>query len=139
MRCSGQNGQAYRSFIVLRLAPWEARNVGLTEVMREVIPKITGIPGVRGFPTVPAALGLRGARSPSSAVISGPDFDSVKSWARQMLQAAERDPRLKNPELDFEETQPQLSTWSIASGPMISASAWRPSPRHCRRFSPRAR
>jgi multidrug efflux pump len=106
---TGQNGQAYRAFIVLRLAPWEARTVGLTQIMREVIPKITGIPGVRGFPTVPAALGLRGSRTPLSAVISGPDFDSVKSWARQMLAAAERDPRLKNAELDFEETQPQLS------------------------------
>ncbi|MET0483312.1 MAG: efflux RND transporter permease subunit, partial [Aestuariivirgaceae bacterium] len=106
---AGQNAQAYRAFVVLRLEPWEARDEGLTQIMREVIPKVTGIPGVRAYPTVPAALGLRGSRTPLSAVISGPDFDSVKAWARQMLEAAEKDPRLKNAELDFEETQPQLS------------------------------
>jgi multidrug efflux pump len=64
---------------------------------------------VRGYPTAPVGLGLRGSRTPLSAVISGPDFDSVKQWARRMLEAAESDPRLKNAELDFEETQPQLS------------------------------
>ncbi len=106
---TGQNAQPYRAFVVLRLAPWDARDEGLTEIMREVIPKVTGIPGVRAYPTAPVGLGLRGARTPLSAVISGPDFDSVKRWARQMLEAAERDPRLKNAELDFEETQPQLS------------------------------
>jgi multidrug efflux pump len=106
---TGQNAQAYRAFVVLRLAPWEARDEGLPEVMREVIPKVTGIPGVRGYPTAPVGLGLRGARTPLSAVISGPDFDSVKKWARQMLEVAEKDPRLRNVELDFEETQPQLS------------------------------
>ena len=135
---TGQNAQAYRA-LWYRLAPWEARDEGLPEVMREVIPKVTGIPGVRGYPTAPVGLGLRGARTPLSAVISGPDFDSVKKWARQMLEVAEKDPRLRNVELDFEETQPQLSVVETASGPTISASAWRPSPRRCRRSLHHAR
>ena len=79
---TGQNAQAYRAFVVLRLAPWEARDEGLPEVMREVIPKVTGIPGVRGYPTAPVGLGLRGARTPLSAVISGPDFDTASRNGR---------------------------------------------------------
>ena len=130
---TGQNAQAYRAFVVLRLAPWEARDEGLPEVMREVIPKVTGIPGVRGYPTAPVGLGLRGARTPLSAVISGPDFDSVKKWARQMLEVAEKDPRLRNVELDFEETQPQLSVVVRKRADDLGISR-RPSPRRCRRL-----
>ena len=106
---SGQGGQPHRAFVVLRLAPWESRDVGLQQIMREVAPKVSGIPGVRAFPTAPAGLGLRGSRTPLSVVVSGPDFESVKSWANTLLQGAERNPRLQNAELDFEETQPQLS------------------------------
>ena len=137
---TGQNAQAYRAFVVLRLAPWEARDEGLPEVMREVIPKVTGIPGVRGYPTAPVGLGLRGARTPLSAVISGPDFDSVKKWARQMLEVAEKDPRLRNVELDFEETQPQLSVVvDRKRADDLGIAAWRPSPRRCRRSLHHAR
>ncbi|MFO1091015.1 MAG: efflux RND transporter permease subunit [Hyphomicrobiales bacterium] len=106
---TGFQGQPYRGFLVVRLAPWEQRTVSQQQVLREILPKVTSLPGVRAFPTSPAGLGLRGSRTPLSVVIGGPDFDSVKQWANQMLEAAEKNPGLRNAELDYEETQPQLA------------------------------
>jgi multidrug efflux pump len=106
---TGSQGQPSRGFIVVRLAPWDERTVSQQQVLREVLPKVTSLPGVRAFPVAPAGLGLRGSRSPLSVAVGGPDFESVKAWAAALRDAAETNPGLRNIELDFEETQPQLA------------------------------
>jgi multidrug efflux pump len=41
-------------------------------------------------------------------VVGGPDFETVKGWANELLARAEANPGLVNPEIDFEENLPQL-------------------------------
>jgi multidrug efflux pump len=65
--------------------------------------------GARGFPVVPAGLGMRGSSSPLRVVVGGPEFDSVKEWANALKERAEQNPGLRNVEIDFEENQPQLT------------------------------
>lgn len=105
----GSWGRPYRAFMVLRLADWGERSAPLDEIMRGIIPATGKLTGARGFPVLPAGLGLRGSRTPLRVVIGGPDFESVKEWAAAMLEKAEQNPGLRNPEIDFEENQPQLS------------------------------
>jgi multidrug efflux pump len=105
---TGSWGRAYRSFVVLRLAPWRERGRTATEIVRQIIPRMGEVTVARGFPVTPAGLGLRGSSTPVRVVIGGPDFDSVKEWAKQLLAKAEENPNLVNPEIDFEENLPQL-------------------------------
>ncbi|HOV05326.1 MAG TPA: efflux RND transporter permease subunit, partial [Kaistiaceae bacterium] len=106
---TGWGNRPYRSFVVLRMAPWEDRDEDQRAVVRFLAPKMGELTGARGFPVTPAGLGLRGSSTPLRVVIGGPDFDSIKEWAAILLARAEENPGLKNVEIDYEESQPQLS------------------------------
>jgi len=105
---TGSRGRAFRSFVVLRLAPWSERKLSAAEIVRKIVPRMGDVTVAKGFPVTPAGLGLRGNSTPVRIVIGGPDFDSVKEWAATILAKAEENSRLVNPEIDFEENLPQL-------------------------------
>ena len=99
----------YRAFVVLRLDPWDERGNDQTAAVELAGKAASALVGARGFPVVPAGLGMRGSSSPLRVVIGGPDFDNVKEWANTLKERAEQNPGLRNVEIDFEENQPQLS------------------------------
>ncbi|MBA5778430.1 efflux RND transporter permease subunit [Stappia sp. F7233] len=106
---SGFGNRAYRSFVVFRLAPWSEREIDNRGLIRQIAPRMGEVTIARGFPVSPAGLGLRGSSTPLSIVVGGPDFESVKGWANEILRRAQENPRLINPEIDFEENEPQIS------------------------------
>jgi multidrug efflux pump len=106
---SGSFNRPNRSFVVMRLADWDAREKSARDIIAEMAPKMADITVARGFPTAPAGLGLRGSRTPLQVVVSGPDFESVKGWAARLLEIAQANENLRNVEMDYEENQPQLS------------------------------
>ncbi|MFW6077716.1 MAG: efflux RND transporter permease subunit, partial [Hyphomicrobiales bacterium] len=99
----------YRSFVVLRLDPWEERNNDQTAAFEVARKAASDLVGARGYPVVPAGLGMRGSSSPLRVVIGGPEFESVKEWANTLEELAEANPGLRNVSIDFEENQPQLT------------------------------
>ncbi|MEO1091521.1 MAG: efflux RND transporter permease subunit [Pseudomonadota bacterium] len=106
----GSRGRLNAAFLVLRLAPWDERTMTHAEVVGELAPGLRTVPGVRAFAFTPSGLGLR--RSGSSAlqvVIGGPDQDQVQEWAETLEDAAERNPGLRNVDLNFEQNQAQLA------------------------------
>ncbi|WP_211109998.1 efflux RND transporter permease subunit [Acuticoccus mangrovi] len=105
---SGSWGRPNRSFVVLRLADWDKREMDHRAIIAAMGPKMRTVTAARGFPLSPAGLGLRGSRNPVQVVVSGPDFESVKSWANDLLAIAEGSDLLSNVEMDYEENQPQL-------------------------------
>lgn len=105
----GIYGETHRAFIVARLAPWESGRRSVDELVAEAIPLMTSIPGARAFPIAPAGLGLRGSRTPLQVKVLGADFDDVEAWSLTMKAAMEANPGLQNVEIDFEETQPELT------------------------------
>ncbi|MBO9419533.1 efflux RND transporter permease subunit [Labrenzia sp. R4_2] len=105
---TGTWGRQNRAFVVLRLADWEDREKSHRDVVRAMIPSMGQVTAARGFPITPAGLGLRGSRTPLRIVVSGPDFESVKVWAAQLLERGQENPNLRNLEMDYEENQPQL-------------------------------
>ncbi|GIK99448.1 MAG: multidrug transporter [Alphaproteobacteria bacterium] len=105
----GSAGRPYRGFVVLRFVPWEERERDQRDIIRALDPGFAQLAGIRGYPVSPAGLGLRGSTTPLRVVVSGPDFESVKQWARALLERAEANPNLRNPDIDFQETQPQLT------------------------------
>ncbi len=106
---TGSRNRTYRSFIVLRLEPWENRSTKVTDVIAKLRPIAATTTGARGFPVSPSGLGLRGNSTPLRVVVAGPDFAEVKRWAALLLQRAEDIEGLRNPELDYEESQTQIN------------------------------
>ncbi|MEL7258162.1 MAG: efflux RND transporter permease subunit, partial [Pseudomonadota bacterium] len=105
---TGWGNRAYRSFVVFRLAPWEARDVPVDDVVNQIRARIDEVTIARGFPVTPAGLGLRGNSTPVRVVISGPDFESVKDWSQDLLERAKEIEGLVDPDIDFEQNLPQL-------------------------------
>ncbi|SLN09675.1 putative efflux pump membrane transporter TtgB [Roseovarius gaetbuli] len=105
---TGWGGRAWRSFVVYRLAPWEERDRPISALVGEIAPQMGNVTVARGFPVTPAGLGLRGNSTPVRVVIGGPDFESVKEWAIELLARAEGVEGLVNPEINFEQNLPQL-------------------------------
>ncbi len=98
-----------RAFIVLRLTHWDKRTMKHTDVTRKLRPKVRRITGARARPIVPQGLGIRGSRTPLRVVVSGPDFESTKEWAKAILARIEDNPGLINPDMDYEENLPQVT------------------------------
>ncbi|WP_455374045.1 efflux RND transporter permease subunit, partial [Limibacillus halophilus] len=104
----GSGNRPYRAFVVLRLAPWEDREDSQAEIVKRVQPAALALPGARAFVASPAGLGLRGNSTPLRVVVGGPDFEQVQAWAAELLEHAEANEGLINPQIDFEQNQPQL-------------------------------
>jgi len=104
----GWGNRPYRAFVVMRLAQWEDREASQSDVVNAVQPAARGLAGARAGVASPAGLGLRGNSTPLRIVVGGPDFELVKEWAAALLEHAEANERLINPQIDYEENQPQL-------------------------------
>ncbi|MFM1816234.1 MAG: Multidrug resistance protein MexB, partial [Pseudomonadota bacterium] len=105
----GRARRPERSFVVIRLKHWDERSMTHTDVAQALGRDVSQIVGAKGRPVVPAGLGLRGSRTPVRVVVSGPDFESVKEWAKAILERIEDHPGLVNPDIDYEENLPQLT------------------------------
>ncbi len=105
----GWGNRPYRAFVVMRLAQWEDREASQSDVVNAVQPAARGLAGARAGVASPAGLGLRGNSTPLRIVVGGPDFELVKEWAAALLEYAEANERLINPQIDYEENQPQLN------------------------------
>ncbi|MFA7429772.1 MAG: efflux RND transporter permease subunit [Rhodospirillaceae bacterium] len=106
---SGFRGQPERGFVVIGLVDWSERERSQAEIVHSVIPGVSAVSGVRAFPVSPAGLGQRGSSQPLRVVVGGPDYESVKEWADQIVTLAEANPGLLNVETDFEATRPQFN------------------------------
>ena len=108
----GWGNRPYRGFVVLRLTGWGERAMTQGAIVNAVQPAVRRLPGARAAVASPAGLGLRGSSTPLRVVVGGPDFEQVKQWAADLLEHAETnagdDGGLINPDVDFEEDQPQL-------------------------------
>lgn len=105
----GWRDNPYRGFVVMRLPHWDARDESQAQIVRKLQPAAMRLIGARSVVISPAGLGLRGSRTPLQLVVSGANFENVKDWAARLLAHAQDNPGILNPELDYEENQPQLS------------------------------
>jgi multidrug efflux pump len=104
----GFRGEERRAFVVVRLKPWDQREISSQSIVQSLIPPVVSVPGARAFPIQPSGLGLRGSSSPLRVVVGGPDFESVQQWSQQLREKLEANENLQNVDSNYEETQPQI-------------------------------
>jgi multidrug efflux pump len=114
LRVPGQGGANVRTGDVntarafLLLKPWEERTRTAQEIVQSVLAQARNLPGVRASAGQPSSLGRRGMGRPVNAVIGGPDYESLAEWSDKLLQLAEANPGLQNPDTSYKERKPQI-------------------------------
>ncbi len=106
---TGGRSRTHRSFIVLRLAPWEERTMGHSEITRRIAPMASSMVGASGRPFGPNGLGLRGSRTPLQVIIGGPNVELAQTWANTLLESASDNPGLVNLSMNAEPNVPQVT------------------------------
>ena len=105
----GRGSSPHRSFVVVRLADWAERDRSTQAISRALMPELGKLNGVRAVAIAPSGLGLYGSRTPLRIVIGGPDYESVQTWANDLVTKAETNPGLRDLDVDFERNQPQFN------------------------------
>jgi multidrug efflux pump len=104
----GSTGQVNTARAIVILHPWDERDETADEVANRVRSQLVEIPGARATVTMPQSLGIRGDGRPVKLVIGGPDYEQLRVWRDQMLEAAGGIPEISDPDSDYHERKPQL-------------------------------
>ncbi|ANK80601.1 MAG: multidrug transporter AcrB [Rhizobiales bacterium NRL2] len=104
----GRPGDVNVGFGILRLVPWEEREVSQQEVIGRLFPQVLAVPGVKAFAFGRPPLGQRFSQTPVQFVIGGPDYDVLERWATLILDKARENPGILNPDMSYDQTLPEL-------------------------------
>ena len=95
--------------VIVRLVPWDQREVKQQDVVNELQRSISGFPGARAFPVNPPSLGQRGFTNQQiQFVLGGPDYDTLRDWRDIVMQKAQATGQFNNLDSDYKESQPDL-------------------------------
>ncbi len=103
----GGGSTANSASMVLRLKDWAARDQSTQALIGELLPKVTGLPGARGFIFSPGGFGARGGQ-PVAFAIGGDDYAQVQEWATLVVERARAHDSMVNVRDDTDLTKPQL-------------------------------
>ena len=94
-------------FVIHVLSDWSERR-SAWEIMNDIRQRLADLPGVRAFPVMRQGFG-RGIQQPVQFVLGGAEYSQLAQWSEQLIAAIEEDnPGLREMDIDYEETQPQL-------------------------------
>jgi multidrug efflux pump len=94
--------------VIVRLVPWEQRDVKQQDVVRQLFGSVSNFPGARAFPINPGSLGQRGFRQPIEFVLGGPDYETLKDWRDRLVGKAQQTGLFVNIDSDYKESQPDV-------------------------------
>ncbi len=99
-----------RVFILAPLADWSERSRNQAEIIKGLRKQMEAIPGAHVRFRTPNSLNLRRAGGNIEFALTGARYADIAAAADKFLDAMnERLPELKNPEMEYQQTQPQLS------------------------------
>ncbi|MVA95862.1 MMPL family transporter [Nitratireductor sp. CAU 1489] len=106
---AGSGGSSNSGFLVMRLAPWDARARSQQDILDEANALVAQVPGVRAFAFQPNSLGIRGAGSGLQFAVAGANYAVLNETASAIVAEMEKDPRFRQARLSSDTTQPQLA------------------------------
>jgi multidrug efflux pump len=102
----GWTGRVNSGFLIVRLRDWAERSRNVQEIISEIQPQLSAIPGVLAFASNPPAFGGRG--SPVQFVVQHPDFGQLAGVMDPLVERARRIPGLINVDTDLRVNKPEL-------------------------------
>jgi hydrophobic/amphiphilic exporter-1 (mainly G- bacteria), HAE1 family len=99
-----------RVFILAPLADWSERERSQSNIIKGLRAPLRAIPGAHARFRTPNSLNLRRAGGNIEFALTGSNYPDIASAADAFLAAMhERLPQLEDPEIEYQQTQPQLS------------------------------
>lgn len=105
----GVSGQATNmGNVIMRLEPWEDRDKSAHEILRELRPMLSDIPGAQIIPSPAPGFGQSRWGGGMSMVLGGSTYEELVVWRDIMLEAMRENPRLFGVRSNYNETRPQM-------------------------------
>lgn len=106
----GGNSGVNRAFVVMRTPSWAERvtSRSVPEIVSELRPKLSAMPGSRIVPILPSGLGGGASANQLQVVIGGNTFEELADWRDALIERLQQYPGLTGFSADYDETKPQL-------------------------------
>ncbi|AUN30639.1 efflux RND transporter permease subunit [Niveispirillum cyanobacteriorum] len=106
----GGSSGVNRAMVVFRTVPWAERVSDRTvpEMVNELRPKLSAMPGSRIVPILPSGLGGGASANQLQVVIGGNTFEELAEWRDALIARLQQYPGLTGFSADYDETKPQL-------------------------------
>ncbi len=99
-----------RNYIIAPLAPWSERSRSQLDIARELRGPLKAIPGATARVRTPNSLNLRRAGGRVEFTLTGSDYRDIAAAADDFVSVLRQGaPELDDIEIEFQQTQPQLS------------------------------
>nr|WP_245867044.1 efflux RND transporter permease subunit [Kandeliimicrobium roseum] len=105
---TGSGGSNNGGFMVMSLAPWEARERSQQEIVGDINAALRQVIGVRAFAIQPNSLGIRGAGRGLSFAVTGDNYAQLAEVSERLVARMQQNPDFGQVRLEYETTQPQL-------------------------------
>ncbi|MES2609051.1 MAG: efflux RND transporter permease subunit [Pseudomonadota bacterium] len=95
--------------VIYRTVDWENRSRSTLNMVRELQPKVVGLPGVNAFLITPPSLGQPFRARPLTYVIQTSDsYENLNAVANAMMAEIAKNPGIVSPEADLRLNKPEL-------------------------------
>jgi multidrug efflux pump len=102
-------GQVSSAFGAMRTVDWADRQKSTAQIARELIPKLSALPGISAFPVTPPSLGQGFRDRPINYVlVSGDSYEGMARVAQQMMAEIAKNPGIVQPDIDLQLNKPEI-------------------------------
>lgn len=102
----GMWGEVRRAMIFVNLAPWDARDASVQDVIAELRPQLDRIGAVATGVRPSGGLGIGGGRGGLQFMLGGPDIARAAEWSETLLAGLESEPGLSGLQAGYAANQP---------------------------------
>ena len=103
----GGGGRVNTGMLFIRMTDWSERKRSVQQILAELQPKLSAVPGVLAFGSNPPAFG--GFGQPVQFVVRHPDFDSLVTSMDTLIRRARQIKGLINVDTDLRVNKPELT------------------------------
>jgi multidrug efflux pump len=102
-------GQVSTAFGVFRTVDWSERTKTTPQLQRELLPRLTSLPGISAFPVTPPSLGQSFRSRPLEVVIvSGDSYENMARVGQQFMAAMQQNRGIVQPDMDLQLNKPEI-------------------------------
>ena len=102
-------GQVSTASAVFRATDWTERTRTTQELARDLLPKVSALPGITAFPITPPSLGQGFRSRPLEFVVQTSDsYANLARAAQQMLAEMAKNPGIVQPDIDLQLNKPEI-------------------------------
>ncbi|MAU44365.1 MAG: multidrug transporter AcrB [Yangia sp.] len=102
----GAFGELNRALMFVGLAPWDARDVSVQQVIARLRGELSDLTEVQVFMRPSGGLGISSGTGALQFLLGGPEIDQASEWAEALAARLEDDPDLSGVEVDYDVNQP---------------------------------